>query len=726
VPGFVLGGQINTLNIFDKLNTGIVAYNSTVTVKNTSFSEIAIDSTYTEPYSGTAMVSVYKEGIPALSYPSLTILPETPSYNTVDNCHRAIYTDGSVLNASFINLLNVYQGIYGTRTPTQQISMVSNCTITTATTGIFWINNPNAKHMFAIGNTIIVNATTLANNTYAKGFSRGAIYMGETSYLKNVLYTATNNSITLNNAFYGISQNLTKNGTIKFNTIKINTAAPISTTGIALNSTQRVNTSCNNITGSYPTSGLAYNTSAITASLAERSYIGCNTTDSTVTGIYFGGFNPVTRLRGNNMNYHFDGLYLNKVAVIDSQPHGGNRWFGPFTNYSALNLAPAQLVLKSLFFIDPTAPSANFPISYSPAGWFQLTSGTTFDCGKTTLCGSSPTSNYTSDELRELIASGAFQTDEYVNESRAIAEAYLYAELKVDSTLWINDSLYTAFIASNEDSVIGKLYEVEFNLDAAIQYDSIFNANIASIDSQTVAFENYISYIDSLAESGTPIANYDSVREQTVNTMAFMAQTKQNIIIQQEAIRDNKLQDAKLINDIITSDELPQQNAQKINEIEIAFAEGNGSIDIVRNNYLNILNIAQQCPYAGGQSVFKARVLINLINDSVLYFDDDICLQSDIYRTGKVDSVRQNTVNDIQVIPNPASNKVEIKLIGTQEGICLIKIKNSLGKIVVEKSFDCRQSNYVLNTTSYIQGVYSIELSINNVQKKVVKLIIVK
>src|SRR5690606_5735864 len=350
----------------------------------------------------------------------------------------------------------------------------------------------------------------------------------------------------------------------------------------------------------------------------------------------------------------------------------------------------------------------------------------TFDCGKTTLCGSSPTSNYTSDELRELIASGAFQTDEYVNESRAIAEAYLYAELKVDSTLWINDSLYTAFIASNEDSVIGKLYEVEFNLDAAIQYDSIFNANIASIDSQTVAFENYISYIDSLAESGTPIANYDSVREQTVNTMAFMAQTKQNIIIQQEAIRDNKLQDAKLINDIITSDELPQQNAQKINEIEIAFAEGNGSIDIVRNNYLNILNIAQQCPYAGGQSVFKARVLINLINDSVLYFDDDICLQSDIYRTGKVDSVRQNTVNDIQVIPNPASNKVEIKLIGTQEGICLIKIKNSLGKIVVEKSFDCRQSNYVLNTTSYIQGVYSIELSINNVQKKVVKLIIVK
>jgi uncharacterized repeat protein (TIGR01451 family) len=727
VPAFVLGGKVNTLNVFDKLNTGIVAHNSTVTVKNTKFLNIVTDSVYTEAYRGTAMVSVYHENIPAISNPKLTVLPENGTFKTVNNCWRGIYTDGSVLAASFINLLNVNQGVYGTRTPWLQTSMVNNCKITTQATGIFWTNNAYAKNMMAINDSISVNAPPLTGNTKAKGFSRGAIYMSEASYLKNVLYTATNNTITLNNAFYGISQNLTKNGTVKFNKIKINTAAPISTAGIALNGTQRVNASCNNITGSYPAAGLAYNTSAITASLAERSYIGCNTTDSTVTGIYFGGFNPATRLRGNSMNYHFEGLYLNKVAVIDSQPHGGNLWFGPFNNYGALNLAPTLLVYKSIFLIDPTAPSANFPINYSPAGWFQLTSGTTFDCGKTTLCSTPPTNNYTSDELKELIASGAFQTDEYMDESRAIAEEYLYRELREDSALWVNDSLYAAFIATNEDSVIGKLYEAEFNMDAAMQYDSVFNASMASIDSQTVAFENYISYMDSLAESGTPVINYETERQQTINTLAFLAQTKQNIIIQQEAMRDNKLQDAKLINDIIVPDELPQQNAQIINEIEIAFAEGNGNLDVIRNNYQNILNIAQQCPFAGGQSVFKARVLINLINDSVLYFDDDICLQSDIYRTGKMDSLQgSDIISSVKLMPNPANNKVTVLISGVKEGVCKINIENILSQPVLSAMLDCKKQQHTLDISKLSVGVYSVKIELNNNKYSTVKLVITR
>ena len=727
VAGFILGGNISSINTFNKLNTGMVAHNSTVTIKNTKFTNIVTDSVYTEAYRGTAMVSVYHENIPAISNPKLTVLPENGTFKTVNNCWRGIYTDGSVLAASFINLLNVNQGVYGTRTPWLQTSMVNNCKITTQATGIFWTNNAYAKNMMAINDSIVVNAPPLTGNNKAKGFSRGAIYMSEISNLKNVLYSATNNTIMLNNSFYGIVQNHTKNGAVKFNTIKINATSPISTTGIALNGTQRVNASCNSITGSYPATGLTYNTSAITASLAERSYIGCNTTDSTVTGIYFGGFNPATRLRGNNMNYHFDGLYLNKVAVIDSQPHGGNLWFGPFNNYGALNLAPTLLVYKSIFLIDPTAPSANFPINYSPAGWFQLTSGTTFDCGKTTLCSTPPTNNYTSDELKELIASGAFQTDEYMDESRAIAEEYLYRELREDSALWVNDSLYAAFIATNEDSVIGKLYEAEFNMDAAMQYDSVFNASMASIDSQTVAFENYISYMDSLAESGTPVINYETERQQTINTLAFLAQTKQNIIIQQEAMRDNKLQDAKLINDIIVPDELPQQNAQIINEIEIAFAEGNGNLDVIRNNYQNILNIAQQCPFAGGQSVFKARVLINLINDSVLYFDDDICLQSDIYRTGKMDSLQgSDIISSVKLMPNPANNKVTVLISGVKEGVCKINIENILSQPVLSAMLDCKKQQHTLDISKLSVGVYSVKIELNNNKYSTVKLVITR
>src|SRR5690606_33290508 len=132
------------LNEFEKLNTGIVAKSSILTVKRSKFTNIGYDMFYTEPYRGTAMVSV---GMPTgdIHTGSLTVLPEAITYNTVDNCYRGIYVNKSALYADYIHILNVTHGVFGTNISFQQTATVSNSVITASSSGLSFISNPFAK-----------------------------------------------------------------------------------------------------------------------------------------------------------------------------------------------------------------------------------------------------------------------------------------------------------------------------------------------------------------------------------------------------------------------------------------------------------------------------------------------------------------------------------------------------------------------------------------------------
>jgi hypothetical protein len=62
--------------------------------------------------------------------------------------------------------------------------------------------------------------------------------------------------------------------------------------------------------------------------------------------------------------------------------------------------------------------------------------------------------------------------------------------------------------------------------------------------------------------------------------------------------------------------------------------------------------IANQCPAAGGQSVYRARAMLALINDSLAYDDALTCLQAGIYRELNTEIITPV----ITIIPNPADN----------------------------------------------------------------------
>ncbi len=205
----------------------------------------------------------------------------------------------------------------------------------------------------------------------------------------------------------------------------------------------------------------------------------------------------------------------------------------------------------------------------------------------------------------------------------------------------------------------------------------------------------------------------------------FLNQTINNITIQREATLNNNLENAELQNDYVVNGELPETNSKLINEIEIEYLERGYDIQFLIDNYSSILAVAQQCPFAGGAAVERARSFIALVNDSIYYDDANVCLQSGIYRMAN-DTTGKINYSDIKIIPNPASDKVTVELTGINDGICKVQIRNVLNETVYESEFNCSDKSHLIYINNLSGGVYSVNVNAANKKSLISKLIIVK
>jgi len=136
-----------------------------------------------------------------------------------------------------------------------------------------------------------------------------------------------------------------------------------------------------------------------------------------------------------------------------------------------------------------------------------------------------------------------------------------------------------------------------------------------------------------------------------------------------------------------------------------------------------MLEVAEQCPAYGGLAVYRARTLIELLNDSMEFTGE--CIESNSSRSS---SIKAKIAEDIgfTIIPNPASNDIVIKLTKKYEGICNIRIANSLGEIVINNQRNCKDRKVEIQLDNLKQGVYSVSVSLGEKLVGTSKLIIVR
>ncbi len=126
-----------------------------------------------------------------------------------------------------------------------------------------------------------------------------------------------------------------------------------------------------------------------------------------------------------------------------------------------------------------------------------------------------------------------------------------------------------------------------------------------------------------------------------------------------------------------------------------------------------IENIASLCPVAGGPAVYKARAMLTLFNDTLVFYDDSLCSeQGYAYRMAQQHSDSTETLEECIVYPNP-SKSVFMVYTGSK-GIDEIKeliLFNSLGQIVLRKRDSGNQFLLDFMNNELAQGIYTLQIS---------------
>ena len=149
-------------------------------------------------------------------------------------------------------------------------------------------------------------------------------------------------------------------------------------------------------------------------------------------------------------------------------------------------------------------------------------------------------------------------------------------------------------------------------------------------------------------------------------------------------------------------------------------------VSSITANYSTILAIAQQCPYAGGPAVYQARALIELVDETVNYDDDAVCLQSGIYRIMLTDVAGNPQMFDFKLIPNPASQQVTVELNFTNDDAVHFEIRNVLGAKIQDMVIDKGVKSLVFSVNHFEKGVYFVRVRKDGLTMNTKRLVIIK
>lgn len=325
-------------------------------------------------------------------------------------------------------------------------------------------------------------------------------------------------------------------------------------------------------------------------------------------------------------------------------------------------------------------------------------------------------------DFEKAITDAAELATDFNDETKSKARLYLYRFLKNNPEIISSEQVFIDFMDTYESTVLSGIFEVEEGLRNVEQYDSTIQALISATDSLINVFTDSIAYIynNELEEE------YAETLEYLYDQLNLMNQSLNNLYIIHEAYVNGELDSLNLRNDYLLSSEIPEQNNIFINEIYINYLEQQGTglmrdYSFIENNYSSIFAVANQCPSAGGKAVFRARAMLELINDSIEYNDDIVCLQSGIYRVSEL----ENKNIDFELIPNPATNQVSIELSNKCENDCIINIYNILGSLLKTEILNSESVTHTINLHNYNPGVYFVELKFNN-YRRAKKLMVIK
>jgi len=155
-------------------------------------------------------------------------------------------------------------------------------------------------------------------------------------------------------------------------------------------------------------------------------------------------------------------------------------------------------------------------------------------------------------------------------------------------------------------------------------------------------------------------------------------------------------------------EELHNSNQKTINDIYLKTFASN--IDSFTTNQIEQLTeIAFQCPYIGGSSVYTARYLLSFI-DHYSAFDDSI-LCSGYGRIGQDESIQPFCL----VYPNPVDKTIFVSyMLAGNEGQFVIF--DELGRQILATDLSVQNSTILIDISNLHHGIYLYQIKSSNLK----------
>lgn len=709
-----------TENKFEQLCNGILAYNCKLNVIRCEFKDILssfpnANSNYNIYTLGTTNLngigifstgsnqsnsSLYQIGLGVMANP---VNFGSPSF---DNCDYGIIALLSKSNIRANNMENIHKmGIFSLLEPVNSNNYVWYNRIVSEGMGIGKLFTETGYGEWIMDNEIIINGSSNAtgNGIYVANY-----------FAAPPLSLVKNNGVTMNNGAEGIQIYNAKGIQINNNILQLNNNTT-NLRGISLRYSDAANMTCNHVTG---LSATANNASSFYIEKSQGWNIECNHSEDTYTGFEFRNMSGSTdAFRGNHIESHHVGLQVDANSIMGGQKHTGNWWAGAYGFSGYVN--PNAVVQQDRIVVHtyPTPSNVFHPyIDPSYSSWFLVDEfGIPWEncnpnCGILQLrLGERLT------ELDSLIAEGEITDSLYQAEMQYSGSRFLFEKLSQDSTLLDSSLTMQTFFNSMTGTSIDKFHEVKTEYLAQSAYDSI-KVQLAVNDSLIDNALKEISENDSLLQIETDsiiIANlrnsnkalYTMIQTLSIENQTLYAPVQAASIAQVNELRDK--------NGNIVDISLYVTNERLLNDIYFStFAKG--VFTFTQEQQQQITNIAYQCPYTGGDAVYRARALQFVIDGTLQYDDASACAAQNVaYRKP---TIKNETLISTWLIPNPTEGVVTLNISEKVQENTALRLFDSMGKTIKNFTVISGTDSYSFDTETLAAGIYHYSISIKGIE----------
>jgi nitrous oxidase accessory protein NosD len=689
INGFAVGVYDNAtiVNTFDEMRNGIIAARLNVNIHYCVIEDMhGMSSDYFSPYTDMSGIGIYLVGCPS----------GLIRRNSISDLHQGILTFESNSRIEANEISDMRMGIQSEFIPVH--------------TGILWNILTGGRGIWTFGNyftfhTIIFNEIELENNNAVSDGIKVQYCVNSETGIDN--FDIIGNIIETNGINQrGIAIEYTRYLEANENEITQNSFITDWAAGILLHDATDLQIRNNTVTG-FDTDDNYPGTEVMNS---EDVMYCCNTIDATEIGLHFFGACNGSTIATTQFNNHDRGLVYDASAVTGAQGSNvlshGNFWHEDCVDLEAEHEGGLLASLNSRYFVL----NGEGADDVDPTGWFGMASGDPNNCENWANCGE--------DEWLTPLISGtdsAFVKNElsgiaFEDVVTWLGKQGLYRKLVENPSLTVSNSLMDHFKDTTATSEIGRLYYIDSLFVRAVSMsDSLFEI-VTDRHDRIVGYMNKLDTLNGLLQGANPV---DSAlillqKDTVLEDLLVVAEEYHEEIDSFLTHRQTKLTFVESVNDTVTVSTHPATNEKTVNRLAISywldeFTLGAGDIS-------DLYDIGIECPLVGGNAVFRARSLHDMVTKEAVNWDSLAnCASFYSPRLKNPDEVK---ISKLLIYPNPTDGSFTIELENKEDNPTQISLFNLNGRKIISQAVN---GNPVQLDGSHLpQGVYSIQILLDN------------